>query len=97
MSNAISLNDLVRVVGSGCACEVGKRQIGRHFIVKRIVKAKLTCLNCKEIVFTGFCTDDPTTEGCGFALTWLKKIPPYDELKGKPTQEPLREPELEEA
>jgi hypothetical protein len=75
------------VVGMGCAH--GTRDLGLIFRVPEVVTEDTHCEICDLRHGTQPCAVDPRDDDLAFPLTWLKRIPPLDELEGEKTKEEL--------
>ena len=84
----IAVGDLVQVLHQCCYAE----HIGKIFTVSLLY---FGCGKCD------FCRTDHTgvpsahldgAEDWGFRRSWLKRIPPLDELESTKTDEPMKEP-----
>lgn len=98
MSEPISVGDLVQVVrGHQCFIDaIG----GRIFIVTEIVAQQGGGWFCQRCNTPDLAASDKfgaranwkTRKGAAIPLSWLKRIPPIDELEDEKQKEDLREP-----
>jgi hypothetical protein len=88
MSEPIKAGDLVQVVRHPCC----GAYLGRVFVVG--IKSKETdayCSACRADLPWGYWVQRGSTKE-GYDVTWLKRIPPLDELEGTKRKEKLLEP-----
>lgn len=90
MDEPIKVGDLVAIVRCCCTGYLDGHSV---FVVARIEMLPLAvtpffCSICdSEIQSEPFATEDPATYGC--PVSWLKRIPPLDELEGEQRREEI--------
>lgn len=91
MDRPIQVGDLVQIVRwpHKCTPQSGWPRLGTPFVVEAIDTC--CCGICGER--TGIGAGNGL--GRGAPLSWLKRIPPLEELEGQRTEETLREPALQ--
>ena len=84
----ISVGDLVVVVRDCCG-----KYIGRTFIVEQMATGEAECVFCRARFHNVTVAGDASVaslrdNGNLGILTWLRRIPPLEELEGVKTEEP---------
>ena len=88
----IQVGDLVQIVFWPC-CGVG---LGAIFKVHGFMRASVThvCICNAALPNSPFAFEDgPNNKRWGAPISWLKRIPPLDELEGQRTEESLKDRE----
>lgn len=75
----IKVGDLVIVVKSPCSH--GDKDVGRIFTVSLLQHDHMHCRYCGWESPPQWCVEDPLVRGSGFLVSWLKRIPPLEELE----------------